>query len=260
MNKKAFTLAEILIVVAIIAIMSTLGIILLNPVTLIQRSRDTKQKTDLSTLKKVMEDWYNDKNCYPKPSEICYDSVVGQLTCHICGRESASPPFTPYLSVLPCTSNHPASDFFYKVDVSSCPQSYRIYTNLENKNDEDSSRVGCVGGSCGPAPVYGYNFGVTSPNVYLERSFAYYLDGNLCNSCGGYEPCAAPDLSYISLVACCDANPGGCTQYYCIMSNACMPCGWSSSDCYVNPQCEADTTRTNFLTCCDIREGLSNCE
>jgi len=261
MNTKAFTLMEMLTVIAIIATISIVAIVLLNPQSQIQRAQDTKQKTDLLSLKKVFEDWYNDKNCYPMPSEVCFDPVVGSLTCHICGREAASPSMSSYLSELPCSLKHPATDFTYEVDVSSCPQKYKIYTNLARKNDEDSVRLGCENGACGPRPYFGFDFGVSSPNVDLGASDKYIFDGIRCNDCGGiqYSDCGEGvprDKIYTTINLCCDTNIGACNRYYCKSNKtgtcpigACIECGWSSSYCFDGNECCPDSIRKENPTC-----------
>lgn len=251
LTREGFTLIEILLVVAIIAVVGAITVVFLNPVTQIERARDAKIKTDLNALKKSLEDWYNDKKCYPKPSQICYDSVGEEVNpCHICGTEANSPSFAPYLSQLPCHSSHPAEDHVYSVDNTDCPQSYRIYTNLNYDEDQNSKNVGCYLGSCGPKPNYGYNYGISSPNVSLEHS--YYVcrsTQNQCDGCGPeYQDCGVSCVViYPSLNACCTANPGICTKWYCILTSdsSCGYCGWSASSCYSSNLCKSGTIRSN---------------
>ncbi|PIP14675.1 hypothetical protein COX47_03920 [Candidatus Roizmanbacteria bacterium CG23_combo_of_CG06-09_8_20_14_all_35_49] len=74
-GQVGFTLMELLIVIAIIAILATIAIVLLNPMQQISKAQDGRRKNDLATFQKVLEDYYNDKGCYPRPNEVCYPTV-----------------------------------------------------------------------------------------------------------------------------------------------------------------------------------------
>lgn len=164
--KKGFTLMELLIVVSLLVILATALLVSLNPWGQINKGHDSKRKSEMSSINKVLEDWYNDKNCYPRPSEICYNPTVG-TTCNICGNQSTSPSFSPYLPSLPCDPRQPLKKYLYQVDNNSCPSWYRIYTTLSNQSDPVIASVGCSDG-CGPSPDFSYNYGVSSPNIGLE--------------------------------------------------------------------------------------------
>lgn len=207
--KKGFTLVELLVVITIIMLLAILALIILNPWTQIKKSKDGKRKSDLATLSKVLEDWYNDKQCYPKPSEICYDAPVNN-TCHVCGTENSSPSFSPYLSMMICDPEHPAVKYLYNYDDANCPTLYRLFTILSITTDSVIEDVGCSGG-CGPNLVY--NYGITSPDTGLvvqqfaptgsptptvpargycsSYSTLYYLPQSTfdCNICGSYQNC-----------------------------------------------------------------------
>jgi len=72
----------------------------------------------------------------------------------------------PYLGTIPCDpATHQSYD--YQPEDSDCPQYYRIYTHLYWQEDPDIARVGCELG-CG-RPHYDYEYGVSSPNVGLEK-------------------------------------------------------------------------------------------
>ena len=230
MSKKAFTLIELLIVIAILALVVSVAIALLNPLQEFGRADDARRKADLNTLRKSFEDYYNDKGCYPTAAQVCSDSPISQkqgvgasaktvsYTCHICGLASSTPSFAPYLSRLPCDPQHPQKDYLYQYDgKSTCPGWNRIYSNLSITDDPASLALGCLGGGCGPAPNYGYSYGVASPNYTLESTsvFVCIVDG-ICNYCGSsYSNCLKQpscDLTkiYPSSITCCAANPGGC--------------------------------------------------
>ena len=191
--KKGFTLMEILIVVALIVALATALLITLNPLAQINKGQDSKRKHELTQLNKVFEDFYNDKQCYPKPDEVCYKDKTSTV-CPICGNDAGSPDFNPYLPQLPCDPRHSQKKYLYQIDDTTCPTYYRIYTTLSNTADPVIVSVGCQFG-CGPAPDFSYNYGVSSPNIGLESnnnlcSLTSPLYFNpFCNICGTYSEC-----------------------------------------------------------------------
>jgi prepilin-type N-terminal cleavage/methylation domain-containing protein len=54
MDKKGFTLLELLIVISIIAILSVIVVLVLNPAEILRKSRDAQRISDLSTLKSAL--------------------------------------------------------------------------------------------------------------------------------------------------------------------------------------------------------------
>ena len=182
MQRRSFTIVEILIVISIIALLAVISIAVFNPFAQIEKSLDTRRKTDLELLNKAFEDYYNDKGCYPKPEEVCYDSNnlinicpktgswsninVNSQVCHICGNESAPPSYSvlsPYIPKLPCDPEHSRKQYLYEIQAnsaikcnqtsdaakSSCPQWYGIYSIFSNKKDKNSGDLNCTYGGCG---------------------------------------------------------------------------------------------------------------
>jgi len=211
---KAFSLMEILVVVALLALMGLASIYFFNPITQIQRSRDTARKNDLAMIKRAIEDFYNDTGRYPKAVEICYDNLETRTDsygkpariCHICSHKMSYPynnfqaiPALKGKSICSPSSkpNSSAEDYLYDYDNSAMTQNYssiswaRVYTKLQYKKDRSISEVEC-GVGCGPAPFFPYNYGITTGNVDLERktslscgnSVLYQFDlNNQCNIC-----------------------------------------------------------------------------
>lgn len=163
---SGFTLAEILISVAIIAILSTM-LLTSNVRQTLQKGHDSKRKQDLNKLARVFEDYYNDKLGYPAPGDG--------------GTISSSPwgsPFSSYVPELPKDPASPRQDYYYQADATN-PSYFAIYTKLENTADPDIERVGCQNG-CGPG--LSYNYVVHSPNVVM---IAGLPDGHDPGSGGG---------------------------------------------------------------------------
>jgi len=218
-QRSAFSLLEILITVTLLVILAIAFLVILNPIAQINKGQDSKRKHELAQLNKEFEDFYNDKNCYPKPAEVCYNAGAG-TTCNICGSETTSPSFSPYLSRLPCDPRQPLKKYLYQVDSTTCPTWYRIYTTLSYQSDPIIVSVGCQYG-CGLPPSYNYNYGVSSPNTGLQtntnfcsRAIGLYINP-FCNICGGvgdglppapYEKCkiSHPGETYFT-------DPSSCT-------------------------------------------------
>lgn len=59
--KKGFTLLELLIVIAILAILMSIIVVTLNPAELLKKSRDTKRIADLSSLRTAVNLYLTDK-------------------------------------------------------------------------------------------------------------------------------------------------------------------------------------------------------
>jgi Tfp pilus assembly protein PilE len=206
--KKCFTLMELLIIITIIAVLATAVLLLWDPKKQLEKSWDTTRKYELAQLQKVLENWYNNRNCYPRPDEICYtnptSSNINQgLICYICGKEPNSPKkLSSYFHTLPCDPEHRIKRYLYHVDNQNCPSWYRIYAQFSNV-DPSGKEVGCQisnahpQGICGPSGNNNeyqiYSYGISSQNVDLEKSRGTYQCGIYCscNPCGeaGGTPC-----------------------------------------------------------------------
>lgn len=208
-SRLAFTFIELIAVVAIVASLFVIVVGLLNPLKQIQKSWDGKRKAELGTLAKIFEDFYNDKNRFPRAQDICFDSPSAPRTdlygktacfCQICGRSPTSPNLSPYLPSLPCDPQSTQKEYLYDFDCSQSPQNpqwFRIYTKLSLTDDPDIKRVGC-GAGCGPLPDLAYNYLVFSnaqPEAILCSDYLrlYQKDQqglcNICKSPSGGDVC-----------------------------------------------------------------------
>lgn len=166
-SKRGFTLIEVMIVVAILAI---LILALLTSVTKERiKAEDARIKSDLERLRIAFEEYYNDNNCYP-PAEWFEDA-------NDCGSENLK----PYLNVIPC---NPKTALPYVLeddyDTTKC-SSFKIYSSLANLYDTSLTTF-CVpsGGSTKG------NYGVSSTNVVIATD------------CSGLpSPTPSPSLSPI---------------------------------------------------------------
>ncbi len=143
-SKKGFTLAELLIVVAILAIL--LIILLVNLRTQIARGDDIKRKADLAKIQKSFEEYYNDKQCYP-PTAIIAN----------CGSSDLA----PYLNQVPCdpTTKKP---YLYVTGTPTACDGYHLCAKLEDLSDPEIVRIGCSPQGCGWGAGYNYCVAVGS--------------------------------------------------------------------------------------------------
>jgi len=146
-----FTLPELIITVAILAILVMMALLNLKPMVQINKAKDARRKSDLKKIQIAFEDYYGDHNCYPTPPLQCKTS------------------FSPYMQTIPCDPNGGNYDQYLPGDPTTCPQLFTIYTVLSNASDPDILKVGCQN-LCGPDDKRQYNFGVSSSNIVLENS------------------------------------------------------------------------------------------
>jgi len=204
--KRGFTLVELILSMAILAMMVVIAIGTINPLALMGRANDARRKKDIARIKVAFEEYINDTGCYP--SQV----VIDGLGCNSSGFSQWG------INSWPCD---PVARTAYKffVEQKNCPSWYKILTNLSNKKDPQIP----VGWYNIPNPGYSLdgnlaidqaNFGVSSPNVlwYLGQSCfggvqgCYQVggDGNWYTlprdvpNCNAY---VSPDFS--CLVSCC---------------------------------------------------------
>lgn len=105
MEKRGFTLIEVLIAVAIIAVLT--GITLSSAAALQRNSRDAKRASDLSSLQVALQQYYADQNYYPLSGLL-----AGQLS--LSGSNFSSPNGSiVYLNKIPSDPLGLSSPYVY---------------------------------------------------------------------------------------------------------------------------------------------------
>ncbi|GIW62195.1 MAG: hypothetical protein KatS3mg090_0021 [Patescibacteria group bacterium] len=194
-KQAGLSLMETLIVITLILLILAVLLFFINVRGQLGKGWDGKRKADLNELSKVFEDYYNDKNCYPKPEEVCVEGPITEYqednvyACRICGGS-----LSPYKDELPCDPEDPHHIYLYTVDDLNCPSFFVIYSKLSNEQDPEIAELGCNLNTCGPGDQ-GYNYAELSPNadllnnICVESSalFCYPQGQSACNECGsGY--------------------------------------------------------------------------
>lgn len=153
-QSSGFTLIEILIVIAIIGVMYSSSF---NPITQLTKARDAKRKDDINSFRIALEDYYNDKGCYPT-MEQWNQATCGSPVSFLHVKSFACDPINHKKYVYQTTQeNGEPCD-----GVCGACQGYRLLTKLENVADPAIEKVGCDAIGCGVIPETGYcpNWGV----------------------------------------------------------------------------------------------------
>ncbi len=167
---EGFTLLELVIVIGILAILSSSVLVFLNPFEQFKKAQDSKRKSDLSQIQKSLESYYNDHVRYPASnSNKIYAQSSGQSPVIIEWGGS----WSPYMTVLP---KDPSSSKNYVYYSSADGQTYYIFTSLDRGINDPQA---CTGGNAcaslstlnisGTACGGTCNFGVSSPNASVGQ-------------------------------------------------------------------------------------------
>lgn len=171
MNRKAFTLIELLIAMALLAILALLLVGNLNMT--LKRGRDSQRKSDLSQYQKALEIYYEDRKTYPT-----FD-VVNTSYKKLCITEDCSSPSETFYMLK--TPQDPSTGYTYTYVPAPTPSgggpatSYYLYSYLENTQDAGStiSQTGFTSGAkCDAAKT------TTNCKYYVSSSNAPVLTPN----------------------------------------------------------------------------------
>lgn len=138
-GRQGLSLIELLIVIAILSVLSTLG--LMNVQGQIAHAKDARRKIDVNTLSKFLENYYNDHGAFPNQSAV----------------NGCDAPWESYILSIPCD---PVSKKPYGYFPAS-NGGYRICATLADKTDRDIAGMNCTG-AMGCSVGCGYNYCLAS--------------------------------------------------------------------------------------------------
>lgn len=119
MNRKAFTLIELLIVIVILGVLAAL--ITGNFFTSLKKGRDAKRKADLEQISRALETYYEDKNAYPLTADLTFGEKLCE-TSACAGTEKV------YMQKV---ANDPTLSKSYEY-LSADGTDYKLFACLEN--------------------------------------------------------------------------------------------------------------------------------
>lgn len=164
---QGITLIEVMIAMAILSIVSVSSFVVIQTQT--ERAYDGRRKSDLHNIKINLENYFDVADEYPAELPECNAPLMH-------GNQIV-------MAQVPCDPIT-LEKYFYKI-IKDDNQAYRLYTLLANEDDLSVEYVGCKGG-CGPNCEY--NYGVSSPNIGLEKcSYVCAPGGGQLGSCERYE-------------------------------------------------------------------------
>jgi len=125
-NAKAFTLIELILAIAIIAILA--AIVLLSIQGPQAAARDSRRQSDISQISKGLQAYYLTHNTYPQSEEISLENDEENAEFAQAMEQGG------YFSVLPEDPSYTAGgEYTYKY-ISSFPDSYLLCAKAESKN------------------------------------------------------------------------------------------------------------------------------
>lgn len=172
MNSRGFTLIEMIVVTAILAVLAAILLAILDPISQIKKANDARRKSNLAQIQRALEAYYQDQGKYPAVSADY--RIVGASGTIAWGQQ-----WSPYMNIVPADPTSPKRYYRYTVNntINGTGQAYRLYANLE-RGGKDPQACNTAGTACTSVPQEGgvpvkcgsgandhCNFGVSSSNV-----------------------------------------------------------------------------------------------
>lgn len=167
-KNAGFTLIEIMVVIAILGILASLGVG--SYFSSQKKSRDSRRKADLRNVATALETYFNDFNGYPDDDGSGGMEGCGAGGAELCVWGDAFSDTTSGVVYMPKLPEDPVSGYSFYYDVGAQNASYQLYVRLENTEDsvvQDSGGNPIIyqGLSCGTLTC---NYGIASSNTTPE--------------------------------------------------------------------------------------------
>jgi prepilin-type N-terminal cleavage/methylation domain-containing protein len=143
-NKKGFTLIEILVVIAIIAIL--VAFISSNFLGARQRAKDVKIKAEFRQMKNALRLYYNDYNVYPGPSSTATNTFSGCKAGSPPSQDCLSECSGVFASGATCSTDvymkllPPPSVYAWYYQQRSSGNDFCMWSTLENVSDSEIAK------------------------------------------------------------------------------------------------------------------------
>lgn len=178
LNNRGFTLVELLVVIALLGILATIGLVTFSSAQL--RGRDTQRKSDLKQISSALELYYSDHGGYPAsdngkikgcPSTLGTDCTWGSNDSKSLFTDGQ----TVYFKSIPKDPTGTYNYYYRSLEVDGkSNMGFQLYAHLENSQDPNclpdrNNNPNCTSPTnpqkdlCGGASTC--NFAVTSPNT-----------------------------------------------------------------------------------------------
>lgn len=120
---KGLTLVELVVVIAVVGLLTSVTLALVNPAQQLAKARDTKRKADLAQIQAALELYRADQNSYPSSLPACGGTLSNSGTT--------------YLRDVPCDPKNSGQLIYRYLPVGATPVSYQLIVCLENSTDPD---------------------------------------------------------------------------------------------------------------------------
>jgi type II secretion system protein G len=162
LKRQGFTLVELLVVMAILGVLTTLTAGGFRSAQI--RGRDAERKSDLRQISEALELFVSDYGHYPSDVNgqmvACpFDAALDSGTPCTWGSSEMTDSKTVYFKTLPADPVDEGT-YFYRVVPGSNNQKFQLFARLEN--DKDPDLISSLPYLCGKENC---NFAITSTNT-----------------------------------------------------------------------------------------------
>lgn len=119
-TSKGLTLVELLVVIGVIAILASVMVFVIDPITQFKKGRDTRRKADLSQIQAALEFYRADQGYYPSSLPSCGNPFTSGTTTYLAKvpcDPTASPPYTYTPSPSACTTTCTSYELYACLEI-----------------------------------------------------------------------------------------------------------------------------------------------